>query len=62
MPPTPFPSKRVMRAYRRWRGWPTPPRVIHENELQAWIERQKGLTNRREKRIIELSRKWGDAH
>ena len=46
MPPTPFPSKRVMRAYRKWNGWPEPPRVIHVDELAAWIDRAKKLTSR----------------
>ena len=59
MPCTAFPSKRVMRAYRHWRGWPDPPRVVHVNELQAWIDRQKVLTGRERHGTIETNNPVG---
>jgi len=58
MPPTRFPSKKIMRAFWQWRGLPEPPQA-HVDELEEWIQRarRQRLDNGGEKAYNELSEK-----
>jgi len=58
MPPTRFPSKKIMRAFWQWRGLPEPPQA-HVDELEEWIQRvrRQRLDNDGEKAYNECRNK-----